>query len=388
MKRIIKSELLEKFENKFKCKAENYITCGGRFEVIGNHTDHNHGVCITGTCNLCIAAAVNKTDDETVHIKSHGYRDIIFNVNKTKLSKTDFGTSKGIVKGVLNYLKEHGYKVGGFSAYIDSEVPQGSGLSSSAAYELLIGRIINHLYNEDSIDKLVLAKAGQYSENNYFGKKSGLLDQIGVSYGGLNVIDFANIDNPNIARIEFPFDDLHFVLINTGGSHANLSSYYSAIPESMYNVAEHFGKKYLRDVPEKEFAEELLEEKQSGHDHFDFVDRKRAIHFYEENKRVVTCLKAIKNKDEELFLEQIKGSQHSSQNNLLNTQVDNQYEGSPQEAIDYAQALLPKGAVRIHGGGFAGTILAFVKTEELDFFMKKMKQRYGKDMVYELTLKD
>lgn len=388
MKRISKESLIKKFEAKFECKPEDYITCGGRFEVIGNHTDHNHGVCITGTCSLSIGAAVSKRDDEKVRIKSTGYKDIVFNVNDTQIVKKEIGTSIGIVKGVIEYLKTHGYKYGGFNAYIDSEVPQGSGLSSSAAYELLIGRIINHLYNEDSIDKLVLAKAGQFSENNYFGKKSGLLDQIGVSYGGLNVIDFGNIENPTIARLDFPFDDLHFVLINTGGSHANLSSYYSAIPESMYRVAEHFGKQYLREIPEKEFAQILYEEKELGQEHFDFVDRKRAIHFYEENKRVINCLKAIKEKNEEKFLKQIKESQHSSQNNLLNTQVDNQYEGSPQEAIDYAQALLPKGAVRIHGGGFAGTILAFVKTEELDYFMKKMKQRYGKEMVYELTLKD
>lgn len=385
---INKEELLETFKSNFKSEPTDYVTCGGRIEVIGNHTDHNHGACLVATCHLLIAGYVSKRDDGEVHLISKGYREISFKVNDTKIVKKEIGSSKGIVKGVLNYLENNGYNIGGFNAVIDSEVPQGSGLSSSAAYELLIGKIVNKLFNEDKIDKLVLAKAGQYAENNYFGKKSGLLDQIGVSYGGINVIDFGNIDNPTVGRIEWPFKDLHFILVNTGGSHADLSGHYSSIPESMFTVAEHFGKKYLRDVGEKAFYEELEEEKEHGHSHFEFLDRKRAIHFFEENNRVIACLKALKEGDEKAFLEQINASQHSSQNNLCNTQVEGQYAGSPQEAIDYANAIIKDGAVRIHGGGFAGTILAFVKDNELENFITKMRARFGEDMVYELFIKD
>ena len=269
-----------------------------------------------------------------------------------------------------------------------SDIGTGIGVSSSAAFELILGQIINVLFNDGKIDRLVLAKAGQYSENYFYNKKSGLLDQIGVAYGGVNLIDFGNIDQPNVVKLDFPFKDIHFVLVNPGGSHSGLSADYSSIPDSMTNVAGHFGKKYLRDVGEKAFNDELLEEKEHGHSHFDDIDRHRAIHFFAENRRVIDAIKAMKENDEAGFLKAINDCQHSCQNHLFNTQVEGKYAGSPQEAVDYANAILTDGACKINGGGFMGSIICFVKDKEVDSFIAKMKKRYGEEQVIELFLRN
>lgn len=388
MKNPLNKELLAKsFEEKFGEKPAQFFDCGGRFEILGNHTDHNHGLCIVGTCDLSIKVAVTKREDKFIYLVSEGHVDVCIDINDLTLAKGELGTSAGIVKGVVRYLRDAGYNYGGFMAYMTSDISTGVGVSSSAAFELILAEIENQLFNEGKIDKIVLCKAGQYSENYYYNKKSGLLDQIGVAFGGMNLIDFGNIDQPNVVHLDFPFEDVHFILVNPGGSHSHLSANYSSIPESMEKVSEHFGKKYLRDVGEKAFLEELEEEKEHGHSHFDNIDKHRAIHFFEENRRVLMALKAIKEGDEATFFKAINESQHSSQNNLFNTQVEGHYEGSPQEAIDYANALLKDGACKINGGGFMGSIICFVKTSEVEFFMSKMKKRYGEHNVIELELR-
>lgn len=387
MNKANKEYLVKKYHERFGEDASHYLDCGGRFEILGNHTDHNHGLCIVGTCDLCVGAAVSKRPDDIVYIVSEGHNDICIDVKSLTLEKGEYGSSSGIVKGVIDYIRNAGYKFGGFNAYMSSDIATGIGVSSSAAFELLIGQIVNVLFNKGSIDKLVLAKAGQHAENKYFGKKSGLLDQIGVAYGEVNVVDFGNIDKPNVIHVDFPFKDLHFILIDTGGSHSELSDYYSSIPESMFEVAKHFGAKVLREVKQSEFDAEVLEEKEHGHQHFDPVDEHRATHFFLENKRVIDAFKAIKNNDEETFLRMINESQHSSQNNLFNTQVENQYAGSPQEAVDYANAHIENGAVKINGGGFAGSIICFVRDNEVKSFVEKMKKRFGEDKVIELHLR-
>ncbi len=383
-----KKLLTEKYKERFGEEPEQFFDCGGRFEILGNHTDHNHGLCIVGTCDLTIKAAVTKRDDSLIYLTSEGHFDISIDVKNLTLSKGELGTSSGITKGVVQYLRNAGYNYGGFTAYMTSDIATGIGVSSSAAFELIVGEIVNVLFNDGKIDKLVLAKAGQYSENYFYNKKSGLLDQIGVAYGGVNLIDFGNIDKPNIIKIPFPFNDVHFVLVNPGGSHSGLSANYSSIPESMENVSSHFGKKYLRDVGEKAFLEELEEEKEHGHSHFDDIDRHRAIHFFNENRRVINAIKALKENDEQGFFDAVNESQHSSQNHLFNTQIEGQYAGSPQEAIDYANAILKNGACKINGGGFMGSIICFVKYDELENFVSKMKKRYGEDKVIELNLRN
>ena len=388
MNSLDKEKLVNGFVDRYGEKPESFFECGGRFEILGNHTDHNHGLCIVGTCDLSIKVAVSKRDDGLIYLVSEGHQDICFDVKDLTLAKGEIGSSRAITKGVVRYLRDHGYNYGGFTGYMTSNIGAGIGVSSSAAYELIIGQIQNELFNDGKIEKMVLCKAGQFSENNYYNKKSGLLDQIGVAYGGINLIDFGDIENPKVVNLNFPFDDLRFVLVNPGGSHIGLNAPYSSIPESMENISTHFGKKYLRDVGEKAFYEELEEEKEHGHSHFDNVDKHRAIHFFEENRRVLTALKAIKENDEVAFLSAVNDSQHSSQNNLFNTQIEDHYEGSPQEAVDYANALMSDGACKINGGGFMGSIICFVKEDELEFFMSKMKKRYGEDGVIELHLRN
>lgn len=387
MDTINKLNLNKNYIERFSEEPSDYLDCGGRFEILGNHTDHNHGLCIVSACNLMIGASINKRNDDIIYIVSKGHPDICIDVNNLTVQKEEFATSSGLVKGIIEYLISKGYKCGGFNAYLESNIKLGIGVSSSAAYEVLIGDIINALFNKNTISKLLLCKAGQYAENKYFGKKSGLLDQIAVAYGGVNVIDFANIDNPKIIPVNFPFKDLHFILIDTGGSHCDLSDYYSAIPDSMFAVAKHFGKNVLREVKQCEFEDEIKEEKENHHQHFDSIDEHRATHFYHENNRVIEAFKALKSKDEKLFLQKINESQHSSQNNLFNTQVDDHYEHSPQEAIDFANAYLDEGACKINGGGFAGSIICFVKDNEIDSFMNKMKERFGEDNVIEIYLR-
>ncbi len=384
----INKEILNKnYYERFSEEATHYIDCGGRFEILGNHTDHNHGLCIVGACNLLIGASIKKRPDDIIYIVSKGYKDICVDINDLSLEEGELGSSSALVKGIVEYLTARGYKCGGFNAYLDSDIKSGIGVSSSAVYEIIIGDIINVLYNKGSIDKMTLCKAGQYAENKFFGKKSGLLDQIAVCYGGVNVIDFADINNPKVINVDFPFDDLHFVLLDTGGSHTDLSDYYSAIPESMFTVANHFRKNFLREVKQSEFDEEVKEEKEHHHQHFEVVDEHRATHFFLENKRVLDAFKALKNNDEETFLQKINESQHSSQNNLFNTQVEDQYAGSPQEAVDFANAYLTDGACKINGGGFAGSVICFVRDSEFESFTKKMQDRFGKDNVIELFLK-
>ena len=383
-----KQELTKKYEEKFGDKPERFFDCGGRVEIIGNHTDHNHGLCIVCACDLSIKAAVTKREDSLIYITSEGHFDISIDAKDLTLAKGELGTSAGITKGVIKYLRDAGYNYGGFTAYMTSDIGTGIGVSSSAAFELIIGQIVNALFNDGKIEKLVLCKAGQYSENYFYNKKSGLLDQIGVGYGGMNLIDFGNIDQPNVVQVEFPFKDLHLVLVNPGGSHSGLSANYSSIPESMENVAKHFGKQYLRDVGEKAFLMELEEEKEHGHSHFDDLDRHRAIHFFNENRRVINAIKAMKDNDEQAFFKAIEESQHSSQNHLFNTQIEGQYAGSPQEAVDYANAIIKGGACRINGGGFMGSIICFVKDDELENFVSKMKKRYGEEQVIDLNIRD
>ncbi len=383
-----RNELKEQYMDRFGEEPKLYFECGGRFEILGNHTDHNHGLCIVGTCDLSIKAAVKRREDDLIFINSEGHPDICIDCHDLTLAKGELGTSAGITKGVVQYLRNAGYQYGGFNAYMNSDIGTGIGVSSSAAFELIIGQIVNELFNDGKINKLVLAKAGQYSENYFYNKKSGLLDQIGVAYGGVNLIDFGNIDEPNIVKLDWPFKDVHFVLVNPGGSHSELSANYSSIPESMENVAKHFGKKYLRDVGEKAFNEELEEEKEHGHSHFDDLDRHRAIHFFNENRRVLSAIKAMKENNVSDFFKAVNETQHSCQNHLFNTQVEGQYAGSPQEAVDLANAVLKDGACKINGGGFMGSIICFVKDDELEYFMEKMKKRYGEEGVIELLLRE
>lgn len=366
------------FENHFRVKPDYEVSCGGRFEILGNHTDHNHGLCCAATCDLKIYGYLKKCDGANIEISSVGYLPCIASVNHLEVVPEDFASSKGLVKGVAKYFLDHGYNVGGFILFTDSSIFPGAGVSSSAAFESLVAQIFNVLYNGGKIAKIVLAKAGQYAENVYFGKKSGLLDQIGTGYGNISYIDFKNIEDPKVENIEFPFEDLHFVIANTGGSHAELNDLYSSIPVNMWDAAKKTGHQFLREgsLEEIEACNKLSE-----------MEANRARHFYGENERVIKMKDALLNKDKDQFLALINASRKSSTELLKNMMVEDQYEGSPLQACDRAMKIMDnKGACKINGGGFAGSIICVVPTDKLDLFIKEMGKFYGENNVKEVHI--
>lgn len=359
------------FENRFKIKPEYEVKSSGRFEVIGNHTDHNGGLCVAASCDLIIDGYLARTNNEHITLYSEGYEDVNISLNDLGIVKEEIATSTGLVKGVAYYLKEHGYKIGGFDLCTRSTIFKGAGVSSSAAFESMIAQIFNQLFNDGKIDSLTLAKAGQYAENNYFGKKSGLLDQCAICYGNISFMDFSK--DIKVRTLDFPFDDMQFVIVNTGGSHADLSDLYSSIPVGMKSAAKKLGKETLSELT------------------FDEVNRNRgkltsrefdlAKHFYSENQRVLTLVKALENKDKKAFLNAIRESFISSRDNLENMRVD-KYEGSPLEACDLAYKFVgDKGAAKINGGGFAGSIIVCLPRSISKEFVNFMAKKYGKENI-------
>lgn len=364
------------FENYFNQAPEYKVRCGGRVEILGNHTDHNHGLCIAATCDLQIYGYLKERKNNSVEIFSIGYTPCLVSLDDLEPLPEDFASSRGLVKGVAKYFLDHGYQIGGFSLFTDSSIFPGAGVSSSAAFESLVGQIFNVLFNEGKISKISLAKAGQFAENNYFGKKSGLLDQIGTGFGDISYIDFENIANPRVETIDFPFDDLHFVIINTGGSHAELNDLYSSIPENMWSAAKKIGHEFLREgtLQEIGLCPNLTK-----------MEYNRAKHFYDENERVAIMKRALLNKDRNLFLKLVNESRKSSTELLKNMMVGDQYEGSPLQACDRAMKIMEdKGACRINGGGFAGSIICVVPNEYLETFIQQMGEFYGDNNVKEV----
>ena len=378
-KKMDENLIKEEFKKTFGSDCDSLFSCGGRFEILGNHTDHNHGLCLAATCDLNITAAVKKTDGlQTVSFFSKGYPADFVRLSILEPLEEEKGSSKAIIRGVAEYLKSHGYNIGGFLAYSESSIFKGAGVSSSAAFELLVGQIFNELYNDGKIDRLELCKAGQYAENKYFGKASGLLDQIGVGFGNISYIDFKDISQPKIQQIPFDFDDLSFVIINTGGSHAHLSHLYSQIPEDMYNAAKKSGVNFLRETSKDKLSVEDLTD----------IEYSRAMHFFTENERVEKAVDAIKNKDKETFLKMINESRESSTKYLMNMMVENEYKGSPLEACDYFMKVTGgRGAIKINGGGFAGSVIAVVPKGILGETISKMAEKYGRENVKEVFVR-
>ena len=371
----------QQYEELFQNKPEHHFSCGGRFEILGNHTDHNHGLCLASACNLEIVCSAGKNGTKIVYFQSLGYEMDEVDLSDLEPNETEYATSKGLIRGVAAYFVNHGYKIGGFNAYSESTIFKGAGVSSSAAFELLVGHIFNVLFNNGKISKLELAKAGKYAENLYFGKKSGLLDQIGVGFGGVVKIDFSNIEDPVVEQTEFPFDDLHFVLINTGGDHSSLSDLYSSIPSDMYEAARLCGHNYL--------VEGSLEELEAHKDELTGLAYSRSTHFYKENERVLEAFKALEDKDEQKFLDLINESRESSTKLLKNMMVEDEYKGSPLEACDLLMRYSDgKGAVKINGGGFAGSVIALVPSSKLEKVIEKMKDHYGDFNVKEIFVRN
>ncbi len=380
---MIQFEKAQKLFNKTFGPSEHLRGCfsHGRLEIIGNHTDHNNGLAIVAGCDMGITAAFKKS--EMVEVVSEGFRPFRFKPNDLVYIKEQEGSSLSIVKGVMFKMKELGYEVGGFKAALSSDILSGSGVSSSACFEALIVKIQLALYNEEKeMSPLVMAQVCHFAESQYFGKPCGLLDQIGACYGGFQFLDFAHFSKPEVEEIKFDLR-LSFVLVIPPSSHAKLTGYYASIPADMEEVAEKmFGKRCLRECDRDEFMR-MIQTPTYG---VKEISKLRAQHYFDENMRVEAAKKAIREKDLGTFLQQIRESGYSSRNLLQNTMVPGQYKDSPQEAIDRATPFIGKGALRIHGGGFAGGILAVCLQEDADQFVKTMEKYYGPERVRKVEI--
>lgn len=372
------------YEKSFGKAKLRFFYSHGRLEIIGNHTDHQGGVCLVSGVDLGITAAVAKNDDGAIRVISEGYAPFMFHLDELRLRKGEKGTTISLFKGVLSRMKELGYKIGGFSAALRGDLPSGSGLSSSAALEALICKIVDTLYNDGAMDPMEEAKISQYAENVFFGKPCGLLDQIGVSYGGIAYVDFGDPENVIVEPMTYTLP-LRPVLVNTGGSHAGLTPLYASIPQDMFSVAHNLlGVERLADSSMREFMSRVAVPCPGVSERA----KLRAQHYFDECQRVKEAYKALKEKDTGTFLQDIRFSQESSRALLANTFVPGRYDRSPQQGVDIASKIIGHGAVRIMGGGFAGSILCFVYPEDLEEFIVNMSRYYGKDNVTPLTILD
>lgn len=368
-------ESLKKYVNIFGDDDVEIYSTPGRSEVCGNHTDHQKGMVIASSINLDAIAIVSRKDD-CIRIQSDDYPIEEINLNDIS-DKKEYGTTKALIKGVIAGLKDKGYKIGGFNAYVTSDVLVGAGMSSSAAFEGLIGTIISGLYNNMSIDSTEIAKVGQYAENVYFGKPCGLMDQMACSVGGLVYIDFEDKEKPVIKKIECDFEKagLSLCIVDTKGSHADLTDDYAAIPAEMKSVAGIFGKEYLREVDEEEFYASIDKVKEAVSDRAVL----RSIHFFEEESRVLAMAEALEKNDYEKFLNVVEESGMSSMINLQNIYSSkNPLVQSVGVAISLSKVILKgKGVCRVHGGGFAGTIQAFVTNDYVDTYKNRIEKVFG-----------
>ena len=371
----MKETILAKYKEMYGKTAEHYLESGGRFELLGNHTDHNHGMTLASTCSLVIQSAFSKESNDLVKFYSKDNAEFEIDLTDTSYKEEEKNSPACFVRGVADYFKKNGFQIGGFSIYMESTIPAGSGVSSSAAFEVLLGKVFNELYNNNKVSLLDICKAGQYAENNYFKKNSGLLDQIACASMGISYIDFENIKEPQIEILHENFDGYQFVIVDTGKSHAELSDLYSSIPNDMLSAAHKMGHDFLREgsLKELETKKGLLTESEYN----------RALHFYHENERVAKAYKYLKNRDFAGVFACIKESEHSSRTLLKNAMVNDEYEGSLAEAIDIAnQAMDNEGACKINGGGFGGTIICVVPKSKLEHFLDVMRTKYGTNHVF------
>ena len=384
-------ERLTRIAEGMEGKKLSFVSAPGRTELGGNHTDHNHGKVLCAAVEHDTLAAVVPRDDGQVCVESEGF-DGRFEVNIADLASrpSEMGTSLGLIRGVLSGLREAGARLGGFTAHVTSSVAVGSGLSSSASFEMLIGCIINDLYNKGEIAPEEIARIGQYAENTYFGKPCGLMDQTASAVGGILSIDFLNPVEPIIQKHEFDFADTGYslVVVNTGGNHADLTEAYASIPAEMKQVARYFVADVLRSVREQDLYGRLPElRRQLG-------DRPvlRALHFMEENKRVDRMVAALESGDFEAYLDQVQASGQSSQNILQNT-IPPTSDGSEQGvalALGLSQLFFEekgRGVSRVHGGGFAGTIQAYVHQDDFDDYQELIESVFSTGSIESITIR-
>ncbi|MCL2751991.1 MAG: galactokinase [Firmicutes bacterium] len=367
------------FKKTFGAGAEAIFSSPGRIEILGNHTDHNGGKVLTGAINRDTLAAVSPYS--RVEIVSESYEDIWLDAGDTNLNAVERGRSSALVKGVIRGFLDRGLRVGGFRAALTSNIFKGAGVSSSASYELLIAQILNALYNDGAVDAVTLAKIAQFAENEYFGKPCGMLDQSAIALGGVTKIDFKS--EPVFETITGPLSGYDIIVTNTGGDHAGLTGEYASIREEMAAVAKEFGAFRLRDVdPEKVFQNAAAIGEKLG-------DRAvlRALHFFDENERVDAAARAYRAGDAKIFLDCVRASGESSYMLLQNCFVPGRTSQPVPIALALSVRLCPRGAFRVHGGGFAGTILGFVPSADSARYLEAMAAAFGKENAFAASVR-
>ena len=404
------ADVIDSFINLFGAdRIGGLYSAPGRTEIGGNHTDHNHGRVLAAGIDLDAIAVASKNTDHTVRVKSEGYRMDVVDLSDLSVQEKETGHSAALVRGVcarfqqLGYriggfdattasrvpakIQELGHKVGGFDAWATSSVLSGSGLSSSAAYEVLVGNIVNHFFCEGALTPIQIAKIGQYAENVYFGKPCGLLDQMASSVSGFVMIDFKDPSAPVIEKVDFDFASCghSLCIVDTGGNHSDLTEEYAAVRGEMEAVAAEFQKPVLREVEEETFRQGIPTLRNRVGDRAIL----RALHFYCENKRVIEEVEALRSGDFETFKEKVIESGQSSFMYNQNVYTPRLPKEQPIAlALQLTEQMLRgKGAWRVHGGGFAGTIQAFVPNDCLAEYQAEMERIFGVNTCYVLSVR-
>ena len=380
-------DALLKFRELFGEKEVSVYSAPGRTEVSGNHTDHQHGHVLAASINLDVIGVAAKIGEKTVRLVSGDAPLIECNLGQLEPVEEEKESTAALIRGVAAGLVQRGYQIGGFEVYVTSDVLIGAGMSSSAAFESLIGTIFSGLYNDMQVPSVDIAKTGQYAENIYFEKPCGLMDQMACSVGGLIYIDFADVQQPMVRQIPADFEGRRYSLciVDTKGSHADLTEDYAAVPMEMKAVAAYFGKEYLRDVGEETFFSNIAKIREKAGDRAVL----RAIHFYTEQGRVSRAVKALEEDDFDSFLFEIRESGDSSEKCLQNiySLKEPQVQNLTVALAVSTYYLKDNGVCRVHGGGFAGTIQAFVKNEAVDDYKNTIEAIFGKGACHVLKIR-
>lgn len=381
-------KLLDEAYEKYGDGDYHFISSPGRTEIGGNHTDHQHGHVVAASLSIDNLVVCKASGDNTVTYLDPAFKESVVDVSDLAIKEVEKNTSNALIRGIAARLTELGYKVGGFDALCDSRVLNGSGISSSACFEVLVVEIFNTLFNDGAVNPVDRAIISQYSENVYFGKPCGLLDQLAISVGGFVAIDFKDPKKPEISNFEFSFADYGYelMLVNTKGDHSDLSHEYAAVPYEIKEVAKQLGVEVLADSNKEELLKNLVNIRENVKNDRGIL---RSLHFYREDKRAVDEREAIKDKDINKLLKLITESGHSSFMYLQNV-----YPASRPTSQSLALALEltddyleGEGAYRVHGGGFEGTIQAIVPTNKVDGYKNLITSVYGDDAILDIAIR-
>ena len=382
-------DAISEFQSLFDIKDEIALfSAPGRTEIGGNHTDHQHGCVLAGSVNIDVIAVAAPNGTDTIRIKSKGYNMDEVDVNDLDVNEAEYDKAISLIRGVARKFRDLGYKISGFDAYTTSDVMKGSGLSSSAAFEVLVGTIINGLFANSEVSNVDIAKFGQYAENVYYNKPSGLMDQMASAVGSVVSIDFGDSENPVIKKVNLDLKEQGYALciIDSGADHADLTDEYASVPSEMKEVAKFFGKEYLREVDENEFYANIKAVRESVKNDRAIL---RAMHFINDNRIAQEEARMLGEGDFEGFLELVKKSGRSSFMYLQNVYASSMPKN---QAVSLTIAMCEKllknrGAYRVHGGGFAGTVQAFVPTDMLNEFKVEIEKVLGEGMCHILSIR-